>query len=469
MNYQLSIMLLTLRHLNVRAELRLALLAAAESCWFYVIVLVVASNAGMERQVSALGIFLVYWAGLITGRVVPRIRATWRLLQLLTVLIAVIAILAALRIGLYPDVNIADMSWLPTFVGRFTSFFEQITPEFLSTLVLILAFMRALNFAQHPLTLWVVGFQFRLGTVIFFALAVLTTLGARVEFRAPIFAFFAFSLLGIALARIEDAGRTGPLGGRWAAVLLSMLTLVILVGFGVSQFFTLETLGVFFGLLSPLTIVLQVILTIISIPIFYLLEIIFAFLTPFFDLLANVFSNLFPVQPPSDDTLSPALEAVTEQLGNLMPYLRLAGIFLLVVLLGWMVARALNKRMNRIEQEMMTRESFEPTEETRKEKLPAASSRPPLREINAETIRRIYAALQAQAESLGLGRREAETPLEYLPRLTTRFPDVAPALQSITNAYVAVHYAQESPDEATVKQLRAVWKETKHEMQSKGK
>src|SRR4029079_16251806 len=144
------------------------------------------------------------------------------------------------RVGLYNDSGIADLAWLPTYLTRVLAFFEHGSAEVLSTLALILAFIRALGFAQRPLSLWVVGFEFRLGIVIFFALAVFAGVATHVNFTLWIYLYFAFFLISISLARIEDAGQVGELGGRWAAVMLTMLAATLLVGFAMTQFLTLS-------------------------------------------------------------------------------------------------------------------------------------------------------------------------------------------------------------------------------------
>jgi hypothetical protein len=79
------------------------------------------------------------------------------------------------------------------------------------------------------------------------------------------------------------------------------------------------------------------------------------------------------------------------------------------------------------------------------------------REIEAENIRRIYAALLARCQAIGLPRREAETPFEFLPRLRAQFPQAASDLSALTEAYVAVHYAQTPATGAQVRAMRAVW------------
>ncbi len=458
------------RSINLRAELRLALLAAAESCWLYAIVLTIGVIAGFPRVISPLGIFVVYWLGLVVGRLLPRLPHAWRTLQIASVICAVLIILLAMRVGFYDEFALTSPLWLSNYFENGLAFFQRFTGEQISTLVLILAYMRALGFAQRPLTLWVIGFQFRLGIVIFFALAIIAAFAGRVDFIFWIFMFFAFSLLGIALARIEEAGQTSPLDARWTVVMFTMLAATLLVGFALTRFLTLDALNAFIAFLSPVFLVLQIIFFILALPFFILTEFLIRLLIPLFNLLANAFSKMIPTIPQTNIETVPILESVTRSFETLMPYLRLAGVVLVLVVIGWVIARALNRRMNREEEEMFLREKAPRLErEYLAERERNRRKRDPLnREVHAENVRRIYAALQAQAEALGLPRRAAETPLEFLPRLTARFPGSAANLEKITNEYVAVHYAQQQASDAQVRELRDVWKKTKEEMKQAG-
>lgn len=343
--------------------------------------------------------------------------------------------------------------------------FDHVSADELSTLILVFAFVRALGFAQRPLTLWVVGFQFRLGIVIFFVLTIIGALSTRVEFTAWVFVYFASYLISIALARIEDAGQVGKLGGRWAVVMLTMLGVVLLIGYAATQFLTLTAVNAFFAFLSPLALLGQALLLIIAIPFIYLLDFVFRLLLPLLKLFTDAFSNLFPTQTQSNQQSITIIDTVVNGISTFAPYLRFLGVILVLLLIGWWVARALNKRMNRLEDQMLERTSLTGLEPRTAEKIvrprPSRSSR---REIHAENIRRIYAALQAHAETFGLKRRDAETPLEFLPRLTAQYPTSGTDLQTITNAYVAVHYAQQSATDTQVRELREIWNRVREQM-----
>ncbi len=459
----------TLMNFNLRAELRLALLAAAEACWLYAIVLTIGTLMGFPRVVSPIGIFVVYWVGLLIGRVLPRSDRAWRVLQGLTVVLALLAIIVAMRVGYYTELPWFDFSWLGTFFGRVITFFERVTAEELSTLILIVAFVRALGFAQRPLTLWVIGFQFRLGIVIFFLMAFLAALTIRVDFIFWIFGYFALSLIGISLARIEEAGREHPLGLKWALVLSATIAATMLLGFGTTQFLTLDAVNAFFALLSPLTFLIQILVTIISIPFFYLFEILIRLLAPVFERLLRVLTGIFPdLNFTNPETLRVVTE-VSRQLENIFPYLRLIGIILVILGIAWYIARALNRRVKWQEHEQFARETLDERDESISERRKRrATTREQRRHVHAENVRRIYAALQLHAERLGLKRNEAETPFEFLPRLVTRFPDAAPEIDTITRAYCDVHYAMQDSTETQVRELRAVWQSAKKQMTNDG-
>ena len=458
------------RALNLRAELRLALLAAAQACWIYAAALVIGVNAGAARIVTPLAIFFVYWIALQTGRLLPRSHRAWRVLQIAAIGIAVIAILFAIRVDLYENAAPADVFWLPNYFGRMLTFFENGSAEFISTLALVFAFLRGMSFAQRPLTLWLIGYEFRLGIVVMFVSAFFAALTYPANFIVWIFVYFGVSLPAIALARMEEAGQERALGGKWALVLLSVIAATMLLGFLLTRFFTLETIDALFTMLAPLSYVVGILIALLSVPVVLLLDLVAKLLTPFFDFARGFLLNLRPGLNGDNPEVTRVLSEVTRVVTDLMPYARLLIIILVIFFIGWLIARALNKRMNWVEQEMFVRETvqdrdgFAPQAQAR-----AKNARKGRREIHAENVRRIYAAMLAQAEASGLSRRDAETPFEFLPRLKEKFPYVAPALDEITRAYVAVHYAQQPSTETQVRELRALWQTTQTQMRQAAK
>jgi hypothetical protein len=188
------------------------------------------------------------------------------------------------------------------------------------------------------------------------------------------------------------------------------------------------------------------------------------FMTPLFDLLANFLRSIAPTLRPSPEDSQEFVNGLARQLEFLLPYIRLLGVIVVVLLAGWLIARALTRRMNWAEEEMFQREELDERDQLQERRKRVRPARPVRYEIHAENIRRIYAALLAHAQKSGLERRSAETPFEFLPRLTGCYPELSSELREITQAYVAVHYAEQTATDAQVRSLRALWQNVKAQM-----
>ncbi|MEW5719485.1 MAG: DUF4129 domain-containing protein, partial [Chloroflexota bacterium] len=133
-----------------------------------------------------------------------------------------------------------------------------------------------------------------------------------------------------------------------------------------------------------------------------------------------------------------------------------------LMIVAYVLLRALNRRMKQIEGEAYIREAISAEEAGDRARRGALKkSRPPrsrAQHIAAESIRRIYAALVARAASAGVARRVAETPYEFLPRLYDKFSEQRDDIHSITEAYVAVHYGETDAAPEIVAQVRAAWR-----------
>ncbi|MCP5094724.1 MAG: DUF4129 domain-containing protein, partial [Chloroflexi bacterium] len=75
----------------------------------------------------------------------------------------------------------------------------------------------------------------------------------------------------------------------------------------------------------------------------------------------------------------------------------------------------------------------------------------------AVTIQRIYAKMSHTAADLGHPRGEAETPYEYLSALHMLWPEHKPEIQTITTAYVKVHYGELPANKEEFNQIEQAW------------
>ncbi len=454
----------------VRRELRYALLAANESCWVYAVFMFLAAIFGVNAP-SPLTIFAGYWIALFTGRKLPLMKERWVVLQGAAIGIALVTLLIVIRLQVYAQYALFDLNWLARYAADLISFTRGLSSAALVTLAIVYVFVRGLGFGQRPLTLWFTGFQFRIGIVVFFGTLVLAAFVRTFDISTWIFVYFFLSLLAIALARMDELGSRLPLGPRWAVTLLAAVGLVIFLSLGVLQVLTLQILNEIVILFSPVGAVLSFVIVLIAIPFGYLAAWLIDLLSPLFKnlrQLSDILANLIP--PGANDALKQAQQN-TALLDILGPLLKTLFVVCIVVAIGIMLARALNRRMKQAEDEAFAREAIGNEEDAervlseRRKKQTASHRR--AGDMAAESIRRIYAALVARAAEAGLPRGTAETPYEFLPRLEQAFPDEADQVQSITEAYIAVHYGEYKAPQTEVQRVRAAWEEIKKRIKRK--
>ncbi len=446
--------------ISLRRELRLALFAAMETCWVYSILAFLAALMNIPRVPSPLTLFCAYWLALLTGRGLPQLKPRWPILQLSAIGIAAVTLFSVARIELYPRLDLFDFTWLPRFV-RALSFADGFAAEHLTGMGVLLVFIRGLGYGQRPLTLWFIGFQFRLGVVIFFLLLIISSFMKSPDVSVWIFVYFFFSLLAIALARLDEMGSDIHYGLRWAMTVLTGVAIVLSLALGLLQFLTLDAAEGLLRLFTSLWILFEIILLILIIPGGVIVGFLVDLLQPLFASLRKILDDLQKIFPPdTPERLETAAQSIPA-LDFLIPLIKtilILGVFLTV---GYLLARALNRRMQEIEEETYIREASGGDEQAARARRVAMTKkklrRPHAGHLAAESIRRIYAALVARARDAGLPRQIAETPYEFLPRLQHHWPENAEGVETITDAYVAVHYAEEDATPDQVQRVRTAW------------
>jgi hypothetical protein len=452
--------------LNLRRELRRALLAAMETCWVYAVIVLLTASMEKPQPLTPLPFFAAYWLALIVGRALPASRRRWVILQIASIAIAVVAVLVVARAELYPRLDWYDLTWLPRLVPALLSSPRGLAIEHIVSLGVVYVFVRGLGLAQRPLTLWFIGLQFRIGIVIFFffllAVGSLQTFDLYHNAYDPsswIFVYFFLSLLAIALARIEETETEIRYGPRWAVTLLAAVALTLFIGLGVLQVLTLDTAGALMILLTPLWWLFAAAVMLLAIPAGMLAEWLVNLLQPLFANVGRILDDLSKIVPYNQQDAQQLQDSVAA-LTFLEPLLKTLLVLIVAFILGSLIARALNRRMKKIEDETYAREAIGADGDAAKRARGAAKgqvrSRP--RALTADSIRRIYAALVARAAAAGLPRRAAETPYEFLPRLQQQWQDQASDLRAITEAYVEAHYAERDAAPEQVNFVRAAWR-----------
>lgn len=80
-------------------------------------------------------------------------------------------------------------------------------------------------------------------------------------------------------------------------------------------------------------------------------------------------------------------------------------------------------------------------------------------QLVAARIRRIYTQLMNLAAELGAPRSKSQTPLEFLPILTSLFPQYQDYLLKITEAYLKVRYGELAETEEEIRTIEDAWRE----------
>ena len=133
-----------------------------ETCWVYAVLVFLGALMNLPPFAAPLTLFAMYWIALILGRELPRHKEPWVLLQAVAISTAVILILLVARVELYAAYSLFDLGWMGQFLATFV-FRQGFTRALYTTLAVIYMFVRGLGFGTRPLTLWFIGFQFRLG------------------------------------------------------------------------------------------------------------------------------------------------------------------------------------------------------------------------------------------------------------------------------------------------------------------
>lgn len=454
---------------NFRREIRLALLAAMETCWVYAVLVFAGALMNVPPFASPLTLFIAYWLAMILGRELPRRQERWVFLQAAVILSVIVLLLLVARIELYPSYDLFNLGWIPQFISALV-FRQGFSRAIYTAIAVVYMFIRGLGFGSRPLTLWFIGFQFRLGIVVFFGVFLGSAIFHPVEISPWIFIYFALSLFSISLARMDEMGSGIQYGPRWAIILFGGVTLVFFLGLALLQFFTLATTSAFLRFFSPLLVIVQAVALLILIPLSLLAGWLVELLRPVLARLDQFLQQMQlpgPPQPPdeAEKIISPDL------LAWLVPLLQTALVLAIILYIGWRIARALNRRMQQAEDALYAREALDSEDESKRAKRELGSKKKPrLRrasDLTAESIRRIYAALTARAGAAGIPRREAETPYEFLPRVSRAWSEESDEIRAITEAYVAVHYGEHEATEQELGQIRRVWKKVEATLRRK--
>lgn len=313
------------------------------------------------------------------------------------------------------------------------------------------------------------GFRFRVGVIVLMWVLFAAAF-AGVSVTLGVFVFFTMGLLAMGLARVEDvsrdvAGVATPFDRGWVGILVGAVVAVMLVGLLISVLFSVSTIRAVLGWMGPLWEVLAQILvgllTIFAILLSPLVEALARTLRPILDSLPL---RPLPTPTPGDQEVTQATSILPEALGMGLKWALLAvGLVGAVALLGlWAQRRraAALEPVGELRESVWSTEAFADDARGLWGRAVGRFRRRPHSQA-ADSVRRIYAALQAVAAERGVARPWDDTPYEYLPVLVAAFPTAEGDLRFLTNAYVDAHYHELPTSDATLAQAQQAWARTR--------
>jgi hypothetical protein len=476
-------------HLNWRKEALYVTLVAAEMCWFtpwFSMIsrpAVASTTCGTALTLGILVLAVVYFS-----RILDRLQLDLLYQRVILIVTVVITTALIMRFLLYPSYSLFDFGWLGE-AGESLLTFYSLPPEVgVSALVLFL-WWRGISIGQRNVTFQGVAFSFRLGVLLLvFSVPLLSILAAYdstvlVLSSAEVFIlpFFFFSLLAVALARVEEVNRAkggvgAPFNFTWLAILLGSIAAVLVTAWLISRVYSIEGFSQILRWLRP---VFDPLLRVVE----YILILLFKLLTPLLEWLARIFQGAFetlaqniegieiPQPLPPQDLQSAKPIKPPRLLMDALRYVCL-GLIGVGILVG--LALGLRRRLDRQRRGSETRESLWSSAALgdgmlnslrngwgRLKDIAGLVGRfgPGMRLYAAVSIRKIYANMARLAERQGFPRQPAQTPYEYLPALGLAFPDCQAEATAITEAYVNVHYGEVPESLRDLQRIRECWQQ----------
>lgn len=472
--------------IHARREMIWLSLAAAEMCWvvpvFWALTWAFIPHPPfllwLGMLVLMLGFFFFYRA-LVSAGLALRVQQGLLAAGLL------LCIAFVLRFHVLLGSGLGAVEWLLIPFRSVGSVTSRVPLSWVTIMLLIYLWARAIHLANRSLSTDQVGFSFRSGVLILVLVAFLLQMFTALDASGFVMAYFFFSLVAVALARVEEVSRLPnstqvPFSSFWIGSTVGAVAVLVLLGAAVALFFTGGGLDRILRLLSPLLRVAQAVVIAVGTLLVMLVEwVLGLFSLDLMELggqLREALSQLGqlleppPVTPPEGE--SQAWLVMTRALQIFVTVVLPAIIVSAILLFTWrrLRHRGENERADESRESLLSTGTLTGSLQSalqdgleRLGELAGMMRRfgPGARFLAAVTIRRIYGNMVRMAEDAGYPRGKAETPYEYLATLRQAFPASEADISTITEAYVNAHYGQVPDSEEEVQRIRDCWERTR--------
>lgn len=455
--------------LNWRRELLLASMAGMETSWLAGWTVILLESGKAAGLVTAwFSTFALYLVAAATARTLMRRRtprSDWIIGGL-----ALVSALIFINLNVYPDISLFNPRWLGTLVGNIASGFEKWPRELTALFIGFFIWFRGLRLPRRYAGMRTMMQHVQIGLAVVVGLSIMST-QFLVNVGGVVVAFFAASLLALALTRIEETARTeggaaSPFGRKWLMTLGAALLAVGIIALIGRSLFTVETVRVLLRTVVVVAVaILSAFVLLVGVLVQYLL----------FPLIARLLGGRISEEMLKLNQLEPLKRPEAEQplrwLVNpeLLNALRVVGLFLLSMIVLWLVIRSFRRWRVRPETAGGIRETVRPTGSLADDVLSYLRDRwQRLRELadlrrlfqlrGAGSIRAIYANLLVLMAAADHPRPAGQTPYEFEPTIEQVLPAREGEVSAITDAYVRARYGEQDVGEAELQALRQAWR-----------
>jgi hypothetical protein len=474
--------------LNARQEVIWAALAAAEVCWLAPLFLALTGTMvshpplllSLGMLVLLLGFFYLY-------RALTAARLPLRAQQGMLALFLLLAIGLFLRYHVYAAPQWRGAFWFVTLL-RSLGDVEAVQPGgWVAVMALVCFWARGVHLARRSLSLQSVGYSFRSGVVILIVGALFVHVFIKLDASGFVIPYFFFSLVAVALARIEEVSQMpnssrGGFAGFWIGATLAAVGFLVLLGTGLALFFYGGGLQRVIDWLWPVVVALELILVALGMLLLIIVEYVLALFSVDLGMLGQGFREVLarlgemlafePVRPSpgSDSGTRPAILGLAQAVLAIgIPLTVIVLVLLLTWFRQWRAERADRdeSRESTFSAGALTRGLRAVLEDGlgRLGRLAGLMGRLGVgsRFLATLSVRRIYANVVRLATDAGYPRARSQTPYEYLKVLHQALPGHQDEVLAITEAYVAAHYGQVPDTREELQRLRECWQRIRAE------
>jgi len=463
-----------------RREALYVALAAAEVCWVTPLFLALIRFSDPHPPLLAwLGILVLMLGFFYLYRALDQANLSLRLQQGLLLAALLLSLGLFLRLHVYAGADLPGLQWLLEPFRRFADLSNLLSAELVLFFILIYLWARGIHLARRSITVVSVGFSFRVGVLIWMWLGPAVAFLGKQDVSAFVVAYFFFSLMAVALSRVEEISQMPGSGriafsGFWLGSTVGAVTFLVILGSLVAVFFYGGGLRQVLGWFAPVLIVLQVILVLLAWLIFGLLQFLFSWLKMDWSAISAQLQEMLegfvdvgrPFAGIPVEITEPARRVLEIAQASIIVAIIAISIFL-VLLFTWWRGRRSRRRIGDEERESLLSgralaRNLLATLQAGRDRLSELAGlvdqyglRAQL--LSAISIRRIYANLVRLATRAGYPRTRSQTPFEYLETLYEALPGNETDAKSITDAYVNAHYGQVPDNREELQQLRECW------------